>query len=391
MSNAADQFDDWIRGRFVELNSELEACYGKLEDSADIVGVGDVLKQALVEEGERLVAPVAAEGNTERHFESAYDVLGNVGLYMAALRRHEITNPERDDRSPFASCSALAMHIAASIGVAPRFATPHLTTHNFARNGQQKSFTNLADEKLFNELNLEGILGYKRAGKALMRLSNIGISAPAAGLLLRDAKDALEGVVVSNKNLFDALDPQTFFNHVRPYYKPHHVGSAVYRGGNAGDFAGINQLDLLLGLCRGNDPDYARILEEKILFMTPEDQMELRACLARRPLLDELLEAAKSGQRDDGLSANALAFLDVCEAHGRTAAQHHDMLVKKFIRRPAEEIEQRHLKQITASGPPLDELIASLEWLRDLRMAKRREGAITAHDDMALLRDWFGC
>jgi hypothetical protein len=52
------------------------------------------------------------------------------------------------------------------------------------------------------------------------------------------------------------LDVDRFFYSVRPYYKPYRVGRQEYRGANAGDFSGINEIDLLLGLCRANDPYY---------------------------------------------------------------------------------------------------------------------------------------
>jgi Domain of unknown function (DUF1864) len=65
-------------------------------------------------------------------------------------------------------------------------------------------------------------------------------------------------------------------------------------------------------------------------------------------------------------------FLEVCEAHGRTAAQHHDQLVSKFIVAPAEALPVEYLKNITASGTPLDVLLRSLENLRDLRLAANR-------------------
>ena len=64
-----------------------------------------------------------AEGNTGEGFESAYGVLGSVGLYMGALRRHELTNPLREERSPFPEASSLALHVGASLGMAPRFST----------------------------------------------------------------------------------------------------------------------------------------------------------------------------------------------------------------------------------------------------------------------------
>ena len=62
---------------------------------------------------------------------------------------------------------------------------------------------------------------------------------------------------------------------MRPYYKPYRVGRQEYRGANAGDFSGINEIDLLLGLCRANDPYYAQLLVDKMLFMLPADQARL--------------------------------------------------------------------------------------------------------------------
>ncbi len=390
MSIAAVMLDQWIRTPFVEMNTELEELYFAQEDPSQVAGVGDKIKKQLFEEGQALIAPLAAEGNTDKQFDAAFDVLGDLGLYLAALRRHEMTNPERETESPFKQCSALGMHIAASIGVVPRFATAHLTTHNRAINGVQKSFTSLADERLFIDYNLYGILSYKRAGSALMRIPPMGVSAAGATILLEEAKAALEQVAVHNKKLFDSLDVARFFFCIRPYYKPYRVGKEVYRGANAGDFAEINQIDLLLGLCRGNDPHYAQLLEEKILYMTPDDQRGLRKCLGMKPLLDELIELApKNGSRPWFKKICGL-FLAVCDAHGRTAAQHQNMLVRKYIEKPADQVDKRHLKQITASGPPLPDLIKSLQDLRDRRMAAPRDDIETAHAKLNALRDLVG-
>lgn len=386
MSEAAERFDQWIRSNFIEFNTALEEIYFAQDDPAQVEGVGDDIKEELIRQGNDLIAPLVAEGNTDQRFDSAFDVLGNLGLFLAALRRHELTNPDREDESPYKSCSALGMHIAASIGVAPRFATAHLTTHNRAINGVQKSFTNLKDEKLFNDYNLYGILNYKRAGEALMHIPMMGVSASATALMLKDAKASLEQVALHNKALFDQLDVARFFFCVRPYFKPYRVGKEIYRGANAGDFAEINQIDLLLGLCRGNDPQYAQILEEKILFMMPADQRGLRSCLSMKPLLDEFLEALQQHQNEDWFQENCRLFLEVCEAHGRTAAQHQNMLVRKFIEKPADGVNQRHLKQITASGPPLPSLIKSLQDLRDLRTAAPRSDIETAYEKLNMLR-----
>lgn len=390
MSIAAEKFDDWIRSSFIEINTDLEELYFAQDDPAQVEGIGDDLKVRLLEEGRELVVSLAAEGNTEKQFDVAFDVLGSLGLFMAALRRHELTNPEREEKSPLDECSALGMHIAASIGVVPRFATAHLATHNFAKNGVLKSFTSLADERLFHDYNLYGILAYKRAGAALMRIPPMGVSGPGTAVLFKEAIAALEQVAVHNKALFDELDVARFFFCVRPYFKPYRVGKEVYRGANAGDFADINQIDLLLGLCRGNDPHYAQILEEKILFMTPDDQRGLRKCLGMKPLLDEFLALAPTQASTPWFQKNCRLFLQICEAHGRTAMQHQNMLVKKFIEKPADDLQPRHLNQITASGPPLPALIKSLEHLRDLRIAAPRSDIETAHEKLEILRGYIG-
>jgi hypothetical protein len=176
MSHAAENLDRWMRSAFVEMNTKLEELYFAQSDRANVAGLGDAIKKALADEGRALVRPLAAEGNTNEGFDHAFDVLGNLGLFLAALRRHELTNPARETQSPFAEASALGLHIGASLGVAPRFATAHLATHNRAIDGVQKSFTSLADEFVFIDYNTMGILSYKRASDALMRVPPLGIS-----------------------------------------------------------------------------------------------------------------------------------------------------------------------------------------------------------------------
>ncbi|MBV9693813.1 MAG: DUF1864 family protein, partial [Alphaproteobacteria bacterium] len=302
------------------------------------------------------------------------------------LRRHELTNPARETASPFEEASALGLHIGASLGVAPRFATAHLATHNRAIDGVQKSFTALKDEFVFIDFNTMGILNYKRAADALMRIPPLGISNPSTLLLLNNARDALNDVARTNDILFSRLDKDRFFYSVRPYYKPYRVGRQEYRGANAGDFSGINQIDLLLGLCRANDPGYAQLLIDKMLFMIPEDQRSLRACLIHAPLLDQFLEAASSSSGKAWFADNGRALLEVCEAHGRAAVQHHDQLFESFIVKMSASLDSRHHAQLTASGPPLPVLAKALERLRDLRAAAKRDDIETAHDKLELLR-----
>jgi Monodechloroaminopyrrolnitrin synthase PrnB len=390
MSRNVEAFDAWIRSTFVELNTTLENLYFEQENRANVHGVGDEVKRQILDEGRTFVRALAEEGNTDEGFDQAFGVLGDLGLYMASLRRHELTNPAREERSPHEEATALGLHIGASVGVVPRFATSHLATHNLARDGRQKSFTSLADEFLFLDYNTRGILAYKRGADALMRIPPLGISHPVTETLFDDARDALEAVGRFNDVLFGELDVDRFFYSVRPYYKPYRVGRQEYRGANAGDFSGINEIDLLLGLCRGNDPYYSQLLVEKMLFMRPEDQASLRDCMRRRDFLDQFLDALDASAHTDWFQRNATAFLRVCEAHGRVAAQHHDQLVARFIEAPSRALDESHLVQVTASGPPLPVLLAALEVLRDLRIAAPRDDIPSRHADLQRLRAAVG-
>jgi hypothetical protein len=386
MSTQAEAFDHWIRTSFVEVNTALEALYFAQGDRANVVGVGDELKARLRDEGRVHVAALLAEGNTGDGFSSAFGVLGNVGMYLAALRRHELTNPMREERSPFPEASSLALHVGASLGMAPRFATAHLATHNFAVNGVRKSFTSLADEFLFMDENTRGILLFQMVAEALTKVVHLGISSPVTDVLFAAAKQALLEVGRSNERLFAQLDVQRFFFCVRPYYKPYRVGRQEYRGANAGDFSGINEIDLLLGLCRANDPYYAQLLVDKMLFMLPADQARLRECMTHTSLLDQLLALAPLHSHEPWFQRNARAYLEVCDLFGQTATQHHDGLVKRFIEQPAAQLDSKHLSGVTASGPPLPVLLRALETLRDLRVAADRPDIGSRHADIARLR-----
>jgi len=389
MSQKADAFDRWIRSSFVELNTELENLYFAQQDRAQVEGCGDSLKATLRDEGHVHVVALLAEGNTGEGFDSGFGVLGNVGMYLGALRRHELTNPAREEKSPFVEASSLAFHVGASLGMAPRFATAHLATHNKAVAGIRKSFTSLRDEFLFIDENTRGILSLQRVAEALTKIVQLGVSSPVADILFETAKDALRDVLKFNARLFEQLDVQRFFYSVRPYYKPYRVGRQEYRGANAGDFSGINEIDLLLGVCQANDPYYAQLLVDKMLFMLPTDQARLRDCMMRTSLLDELLALAPGHSTADWFQQNARAYLEVCDLFGQTAVQHHDALVKRFIEEPAQDVRETHLAGITASGPPLSVLLRALEVLRDLRRAADRADIPTRYADLVKLRSYI--
>jgi hypothetical protein len=389
MSNHSESFDRWIRGSFMEINTELENLYFAQDDRSDVTRAGQNQKQQLRDEGHVHVVALLAEGDTGDGFSNAFGVLGNVGLYLAALRRHELTNPAREEKSPFPEASSLAMHVGAALGMAPRFATAHIAHLNFAHAGVRKSFTSLADEILFIDENTRGILLLQLAADALAKVVPLGISSPIVDVPFAAAKHALSGVIESNDRLFAKLDVDRFFFCVRPYYKPYRVGRFEYRGANAGDFSGINEIDLLLGLCRANDPYYAQLLVDKMLFMPPDDQARLRECMRHASFLDELLALSGKHAREAWFQRNARAYLELCDLFGRIAAQHHDELVQRFIEKPAANLGAAHLAGITASGPPLPVLVRSLEVLRDMRLAANRTDIATRHGDLAKLRGMF--
>jgi hypothetical protein len=382
----AEAFEHWIRSSLVEMNSELEELYFSQSNRAHVIGCGGSIKSTLRDEGAVFVSALLAEGNTGDGFDSAFGVLGSVGMYLAALRRHELTNPVREERSPFPEASSLALHLGASLGMAPRFSTAHLATHNRARAGVRKSFTSLVDEFLFIDENTRGILSLQRAADALGRIVHLGVSSPVADVMFEEAKQALRDVIRFNDRLMQHLDVDRFFYSVRPYYKPYRVGRQEYRGANAGDFSGINEIDLLLGLCRANDPYYAQLLVDKMLFMIPPDQDRLRDCMTRTSLLDELLQLIDTHADENWFQVNAAAFVKVCDLFGASAAQHHDGLVKRFIEGPAGALDAKGLEGITASGPPLPVLLRSLEVLRDLRIAAPRTDIASRHGDLCRLR-----
>lgn len=381
-----ETFEHWIRTEFREINTTLENLYFEQQQRDHVADVGEGYKQQLFEGGNDLVGALLKEGNTDEGFDNGFNLLGNVGFFMAACRRHEIAEATAEAGSQLKQASALAMQLGASLGVTPRFASAHLETHNLAINGIYKSFTSLPDEAIFLEYNTRGVFAFIRASEALLHCLPLGISHPVTLDLLGVAKQALQDVAISNATLFKTLDTDRFFYSVRPYYKPHYVGAIEYRGANAGDFAGINVVDLLLGLCRGDDPYYSQMLVEKFLYMRPEDQLTLRDCMRRPSLLDLFLQAREDSAAEDWFQQNLMAFLAVCEAHGRVATQHHEMLVDKFIEKPSEQAGVTDKADLTASGPPLPVLLKSLKHLCDLRNAANVEGIQTRYAEMQLLR-----
>lgn len=383
----AQSFGHWIRNEFKETNTTLENLYFEQEQRENVSGIGEEHKQRLLTQGNKFISALLAEGNTDEGYDNGYNLLGNVGFFMAACQRHAITDSEQETESPLKDASALAMHLGASLGVVPRFASAHQETHNYAVDGLFKTFTSLEDESLFLEYNSRGVFALIRASEALLHCLPLGISHPVTSDLLENAKRALQDMVSINAHLFNRLDTDRFFYSVRPYFKPYKVGPIEYRGANAGDFAGINVIDLILGLCQAEDPYYSQILIEKFLYMHPADQLILRDCMRRESLLNLFLDAREQQQSKFWFKRNAKLFLEVCEMHAKIASQHHDMLVNKFIEKPSAKAGLDNKSDLTASGPPLPVLLKSLKHLCDLRNAANVRGIKSRYQDIKLIRD----
>ena len=325
MSTLSDAFDHWIRGSFMEINTELENLYFAQDDRADVSRCGANLKSQLRDEGHVHVVALLAEGDTGDGFETAFGVLGNVGMYLAALRRHELTNPAREERSPFPEASSLAMHVGAALGMAPRFSTAHIAHLNFAHAGVRKSFTSLPDEILFIDENTRGILLLQLAADALAKVVPLGISSPIVDVPFAAARHALEA---------------------RHRIQPAAVRQARCR-------ALLLLRAALLQALHGGTAGVSRRERRRLLRHqrarpaarpVPRQRSVLRA-VARRQDVVHAAGRTRRGcvsacgtkvfsmscwrwrrqhAREDWFRRNARAYLELCELFGRYASQHHD-------------------------------------------------------------------
>ena len=126
------------------------------------------------------------------------------------------------------------------------------------------------------------------------------------------------------------------------------------------------------------------MLVDKFMYMMPEDQAILRDCMRRSSFMDEFLNTKNVNQ--SWYQKNLTLFLELCELHGDAAKQHHNQLVEKYIAAPSGALKESQLDNITASGPPLEILINSLEKLRDRRAAADRKDIPSRHDDIKTLK-----
>ena len=87
-----EAFDEWIRSRFVELNSQLEQLYYQQTDRANVQNIGTELKQTLESEGRELIKALLDEGNTDEGYISLGTGIGSIrGVKSVADVVNELT------------------------------------------------------------------------------------------------------------------------------------------------------------------------------------------------------------------------------------------------------------------------------------------------------------
>jgi hypothetical protein len=377
--NPIDELDSWLRGEFVRINTALEELY--FTERIDVIcGRPDVdaLKRQLLQQGAPLMERLAAMPALPEQPHASYRLLGLVGHYLAACQRHEafgsaegsgatgLTNQEGGRQAAW----DISTRIGTALGVVPRFVFAHQALFNEAVAGRYRTFTALPDEEIFIRFNALGVLAYYGAAEALRGIASIGVSSLVASYLFDRAEASLRDVLLFNQELARQLNVDRFFFNIRPYFKTYRVGDTDYRGANAGDFSPINEIDVTLGLCRMEDPFYRAIVREKRRYVPPADQHVLDS-LDRLPSLAKLFRAEFDSKGvTQEWKANADRFLAVCKVHGAAYAFHHHRLVKAYVETPSKNASSAHTAGITSSGPPLDEVMAMLQRLSDLRTAR---------------------
>jgi len=367
------------------MNCALEDLYWEQEDRNNVEGIGDDIKNRLLTQGRDLIAPLLTSWSPNGSPEQAYYLLGNVGFYMAACRRHEITLESRETESPLVEASALATKLSLLLGVAPRLVTSQMQYSNVAKNGDDRSFTHRDDEIFFTQRNSVAQLNYIQAANTLAHVASMGLSHPVSIELISQVEQALGRIEASNFDLYKNLDVDKFYYCVRPYVKSYRVGRQVWRGANAGDLSATGEVDLRLGLCSASDPFYLGVLAEKAPYMIASDQPKLAAALRGTSLLDQIMTGAAANE--SWVHNAAQALVPVYDRIKKIALQHHKMLVGKFIEKPTTQLMEKHMETLTASGMEFNALLADLQRICDLRTGEVNDDIGSRYADLQRLRE----
>lgn len=385
MIDPIERLDEWLRSDFVFINTQLEQAY--FDERVDVI-MGrptlDAFKTALLRGGGERVEEIASMPAMPEQSGAKYRLLGMVGHYLAACKRHEAGLSAAVGGQDAAW--TVSLRIGCSLGVVPRLVFAHQALFNEAVGGKYRTFTSLPDEQTWIHWNALAVLAYRRAARALRDIPHMGVSNPLAAYLFEDAQAALEDVLKFNQQLGQKLNVDRFYFNIRPYFKGYRVARTEYRGANAGDFSAINEIDVMLGLCRTADPFYQSIVQEKAANVPPGDQDAMRALDRQPSLLRAFIHEIGSYGGTAAWRVNAAVFLEVCKAHGAAYAYHHQRLVKPFLEQPARAAPSTHSAGVTSSGPPLDEVMSMLGRLLDLRTARDLPGIGSAAPDIHRIR-----
>ena len=223
-----------------------------------------------------------------------------------------------------------------------------------------------------------------------MRIPPIGISHAVAETLFDDASAALEDVGKFNDALFAELDVDRFF-----YQRPALLQAVSrrsrqeYRGANAGDFSGINEIDLLLGLCRGTTRTTRSSSSRRCSSCTP---LTRRACATACGDEVSWTSSSMRSTRAPARSGSAATPRRSCaSARARTGRRAAPRPARRALHRGAVEGARREPPRAgdgerpAAPGAP-----SALEVLRDLRLAAPREDIASRYTDIERLEAAVG-
>ena len=384
----AEAFERWIRTSFVEMNTELENLYFAQDNRSDVIGGGGSIKAALRDEG-RCPCPRCSPRATPATDSTAPSACSAASACTSRrLRRHELTNPAREERSPFPEASSLALHLGASLG------------HGAAILDGASGDAQPGAGRRAQELHIA-----PRRISVHRREHARDLVAAARGGCARPDRSSRR---LESGGRRDVRGSEARAARRHPVQRPADGASSMSTGSSTpcgrttspiasdarsiaaptpGDFSGINEIDLLLGLCRANDPYYAQLLVDKMLFMIPGDQARLRDCMTRTSLLDELLELDRRtrGQRLVPAQCGAPTSRSaICSANPRPN------ITTAWSSASSRRLPPNSTREDSRASPRAARrcrcCCARSRYLRDLRLAADRTDIASRHADLGRLR-----
>jgi len=215
------------------------------------------------------VIALLAEGNTGDGFRQRLRGARQCRHVSRSAAAARMTNPSREQRSPFPEASSLALHVEPRSGWRPVSRPAIWRPTTGLTRGSARASTSLADEFLFIDENTRGILSLQRAADALTSIVHLGVSSPVADVMFEAARAALRDVIRFNGRLIAQLDVDRFFYRCGPTTS--RIGSVVRS--IAARMRGTSPASMSWTCCSGCAAQTIRTMRScswtKMLFMLP--------------------------------------------------------------------------------------------------------------------------